>query len=389
LADAGLEKTPTPLAIRSREAVEVSEALLAEIVRLASEAIIGIDGVQHITFFNEGAEAIFGFASAEIVGQPLSRLIPQSLRAGYHEDIRRFAEATQTRRRMGERREIVVLRRDGEERTAEASITCVQERGRKTLAVVLRDVTEARRAESIIRELYRKSQLAIAARDEVLTLVAHDLRNPLHGVLLRIEALCSRGDAAARGTLDAIRLSIGHMDRMIQDLMDIARVEADRLWLSRSAGRPASIVEEVAAVYRPIASRDHVDLRIETGVDLPAISVDRTRIVRVLLNLLANASKFGGPDPVVTLAVTGVPGGVRFAVSDNGEGMAPEQIEHVFDRFWQADASDARGLGLGLAICRAIVEAHGGRIVVESVPGRGSTFSFVIAVASSADRLAW
>ena len=365
---------------------EVSEALLAEIVRLASEAIIGIDGSQRVTFFNEGAEAIFGFASGEIVGQPLSTLIPQSLRAAYHEDIRRFADATQTRRRMGERREIIVLRRDGEERTAEASITCVQERGRKTLAVVLRDVTEARRAESIIRELYRKSQLAIAARDEVLTLVAHDLRNPLHGVLLRVEALCSGGDAPARSALDAIRLSIGHMDRMVQDLMDIARLEADRLWLSRSAGSPASIVEEVAAVYRPIASRDRVDLRLEIAGDLPAISVDRTRIVRVLLNLLANASKFGGPDPVVTLAVTGVPDGVRFAVSDKGEGLAPDQVDRVFDRFWQADPSDARGLGLGLAICRAIVEAHGGRMAVESAPGAGSTFSFVIAAASIAER---
>jgi PAS domain S-box-containing protein len=386
LADAGLEKTPPPHACRSREAVEASEALLAEIVRLASEAIIGIDGEQRITLFNEGAATIFGFTGAEIIGQPLSTLIPQRLRAAYHEDIRRFAEATQTTRRMADRREIVVLRRDGEERTAEASITCVQERGRKTLAVVLRDVTESRRAESTIHELYRKSQLAIAARDEVLTLVAHDLRNPLHGVLLRVEALCNGGDAAARSALDAIRVSIGHMDRTIQDLMDVARVEADRLWLSRSVERPASVVDEAAAVYRPIASRDRVDLRIEIAADLPAISIDRTRIVRVLLNLLTNASKFGGPAPVVTLAVTQVPGGIRFAVSDEGEGMAPDQIEHAFDRFWQADASDARGLGLGLAICQAIVGAHGGRIAVESAAGRGSTFSFVIEVAPTIDR---
>jgi signal transduction histidine kinase len=313
-----------------------------------------------------------------VLGRPVETLIPARHREAHRLHVRRFAAGGSATRRMAAGLDLVGLRADGEERLVETSIARIESGGRHHLAVALRDVTEQRRAEACIRELEQKIQLAIAARNEVLTVVAHDLRNPLHGVLLRVDALCNGGDPSSRNSLEAIRVSIGHMDRMIQDLMDIARVESDRLLLVRSPERPAAVIDEVVAVYRPIAGRDRVDLRIEMDPDLPSISIDRTRIVRAILNLLTNAGKFGGAEPRVTLALTRTREGVRFSVRDHGPGMPPADAERAFDRFWQADESDRRGLGLGLSICKAIVEAHGGRIVVESAPGHGSTFSFVI-----------
>ena len=355
-----------------------AEALPAALCRIASDALITIDQDQEIVGFSEGAERLFGYAAAQVMGRPVEILIPARHREAHRQHVRRFAASGDATRRMAAGVDFVGLRADGEERIVETSIARVEDGGRLLLAVALRDVTDQRRAEGRIRELEQKIQLAIAARNEVLTVVAHDLRNPLHGVLLRVDALCNGGDPSSRNSLEAIRVSIGHMDRMIQDLMDIARVESDRLLLSRSPERPLAVIDEVVAVYRPIAGRDRVDLRIESDADLPLIRIDRTRIVRVILNLLTNAGKFGGADPRVTLGVTRAREGVCFSVRDHGSGMAAADAERAFDRFWQADESDRRGLGLGLSICKAIVEAHGARIAVESAPGHGSTFSFVI-----------
>jgi len=360
----------------------VPPTLLAALIRLASDAFVVVDEAQVITFFSEGAERLFGYSHAEVLGRPVELLVPARYREVHREHVRGFAATGDaTPRRMAAGPDLVGLRRDGEERIVETSIARVAHDGVVHMVVGLRDVTDQRRNERRVRELDQKTQRAIAARNEVLTVVAHDLRNPLHGVLLRVDALVAAagvGDGAARASLEAIRVSIGHMDRMIQDLMDIARVESDRLRLARTPERADAVIDEVVAIYRPIASRDRVDLSIERDAELPPVRIDRTRIVRVIVNLLSNAGKFGGAEPKVTLSVARVPDGVRFAVRDRGPGMTPADSERAFDRFWQADESDERGLGLGLSICKSIVEAHGGRISVESALGHGSTFSFVI-----------
>jgi PAS domain S-box-containing protein len=388
LADAEPEKTPSQGAIDDDgEGPPVSDALLAALASLASDAFVAVDEQQKISLFSDGAERLFGYTRAEVLGRQVEILIPARHRDAHREHVRRFAATGDATRRMAPGVDLVGLRRDGEELFVETSIGRVECEGRSHLVVALRDVTAQRRAERRARELDQRSQQAIAARNEVLTVVAHDLRNPLHGVLLRVDALvggAGGSDGPARNSLEAIRVSIGHMDRMIQDLMDIARIESDRLRLARSPERPDAVIDEVMAVYRPIAGRDRVDLRIECDAQLPSIRIDRTRIVRVILNLLTNAGKFGGSDPRVTLSVSRVHEGVCFAVRDHGPGMSLADTERAFDRFWQADESDRRGLGLGLSICKAIVEAHGGHISVESTPGRGSTFSFVIGI--DADR---
>jgi len=384
LADAELDKTPSPEALGAREttpgpaAPATPAGLLAAMCRISSDALIAIDENQLIAVFSDGAERVFGYPAAEVLGRPVEILIPARHREAHRQHVRRFAASGDATRRMAPGVDLVGLRADGEELIVETSIARIDTGGRLYLAAALRDVTQLRRAEARIRELDQKTKLAIAERNEVLTVVAHDLRNPLHGVLLRVDALCNGGDASSRHSLEAIRVSIGHMDRMIQDLMDIARVESDRLLLSRSPEPPLAVIDEVVAVYRPIAGRDRVDLRIESDADLPLIHIDRTRIVRVILNLLTNAGKFGGLEPRVTLGVTRARAGVCFSVRDHGPGMPAADAARAFDRFWQADESDPRGLGLGLSICKAIVEAHGGRIAVESAPGHGSTFSFVI-----------
>lgn len=239
--------------------------------------------------------------------------------------------------------------------------------------------------------LYRAAQRAVGARDEVLAIVAHDLRSPLSTILVGANALLRRSpedpSTGMQDALHAIVRSAERMNRLISDLLDIARIEAGRLSLERVRQSAGALVLEAAEMLRPVATSP--ELRAEIPNDLPAVFADRERILQVLSNLVANAMKFAGDGGRITIGASALESEVRFSVADTGKGIPADQVERVFDRFWQKEKGDRRGAGLGLSICRGIVEAHGGKIWAESTPGRGSTFFFTLPLASVAtDRLA-
>ena len=233
--------------------------------------------------------------------------------------------------------------------------------------------------------LYGAAQRATRARDEILGIVSHDLRNPLSAIAMCGSALdesLSTADDGVRYMVDTIRQSADWMNRLIQDLLDIASIETGHLAMERHRQDAAPLLAQLETIFAGTAAEHGVTLAIATSSPLAPVMADGERLLQVLTNLVANALKFtpaGG-----TIHVTAEPDGacVRFAVRDTGAGIPPEDLPHLFDRFWQARrGASERGTGLGLAISKGIVEGHGGSIHVVSQVGSGSTFSFTIPTA--------
>src|SRR6185295_6500481 len=205
----------------------LTEFLLADIIGISADAIICIDAGQKITLFNEGAEQIFGWTSEEVMGRSLDMLLPERFRKQHPSHIARFRESPERARKMGERREISGVRKNGEEFPAEAAIAKVKMGDSVVFSVVLRDITEQ-------VELQKRLQRAVNARDETVGVVAHDLRNPVSAVKMLSTAVLDGGGAdrlqpEGREQLRLIRDAAQQMDRLIQDLLDVTRVEAGRL----------------------------------------------------------------------------------------------------------------------------------------------------------------
>jgi signal transduction histidine kinase len=221
------------------------------------------------------------------------------------------------------------------------------------------------------------AQRAIAARDEVLGIVAHDLRNPLNIVLLHSEILRRRG-AQAPKSLVAIRRAALRMNRLIGDMLDVTALEAGSLTVERKRVPAARLLDEAIETEWEAASRAQLTIQVDVVGPLPDLLADRDRLLQVFDNLIGNAIKFTAPGGQLVVGATTQVNEVQFWVSDTGAGIPKEKLTHVFDRFWQAKQSDPRGVGLGLPIVKGIVEAHGGRIWVQSEAGQGTTFYFTV-----------
>jgi len=231
------------------------------------------------------------------------------------------------------------------------------------------------------------AEAAVRSRDQVVSIVSHDLRNPLNTVSMAASILLAVPPAgeewvATRNQIEIIKRGSDRMNRMIRDLLDVARIESGRLAIERAPVAVESLMDEVATMLRPDVERrgQRLDRRVTAG--LPAVSADRDRLLQVFSNLVDNAVKFTAAGGTITVAAEADNRAVRFCVSDTGSGIPPEQLPHLFDRFWQATRTDRRGIGLGLSIVKALVEAHSGHMAVESVPGQGTTFRFSVPVAA-------
>ncbi|MDQ3997322.1 MAG: ATP-binding protein [Gemmatimonadota bacterium] len=230
--------------------------------------------------------------------------------------------------------------------------------------------------------LFHEAQQATQARDEMLAVVAHDLRNPLNTVSMSCSLLLESASRSERPTeqkqLTIMRRATERMNRLIHDLLDVKRIEQGRLAVDPRPETMGAIIRDAVDMLRPLAEAQGLELASEIPDDLPKVLADPPRVQQVLSNLVGNAIKFTPRGGRITLRARLDSAEVRLAVIDTGPGIPPDQLPHVFGRFWQARTSDARGIGLGLAIARGIVEAHRGRIWVESRPGEGSTFYFTL-----------
>jgi PAS domain S-box-containing protein len=244
--------------------------------------------------------------------------------------------------------------------------------------------------------LHEQAQRAIKAREAILALVSHDLRNPLNVILLQTANLLMIPAAddrrsKERGKIESIQRSATRMNRLIGDLLDVASIDAGRLSVVKQREPSGPLIAVALEALQETATEKSQTLRsvLAEGQDLHA-SCDRERILQVFTNLIGNAIKFSPHGATITVRAEPSGDELRYSVADTGLGISPEQLPQIFDRFWQASETAQLGTGLGLSIAKGIVEAHGGRIWAESQRGFGSTFCFTlprdVPVASSSRR---
>jgi len=220
----------------------------------------------------------------------------------------------------------------------------------------------------------------ILSRDEYLSIVSHDLRTPLNVISVSATLLAghAKDDARVKECTHNISRAASLMGRMLSDLLDATRFEEGRFRLAPRHQDAVEVVKECAATFGPLAHTAGLLLRVEAPSSEVYARFDYDRVTQVLSNLLRNAIQFTDGGGTITVRVARADGGCRISVSDTGKGIPPADLGRIFDRFHQAAGGDHRGLGLGLYISKAIVDAHGGYIWASSEPGRGSTFSFTL-----------
>jgi len=372
----------------------VPDHVLARVLHVASDAIICVDAAQIICFFNDGASRMFGYGPAEVLGQPLSMLLPARFHSAHQSHIRRFGSSDSTARKMSERSPIFALRKSGEEFSAEAAIIRVDTDESTLYSVVMRDVTEQRRNEALVQQALAESENAVRDRDDLLGLVSHDLRNPVNAVKMLASALLRIPSDVGATTLppsasehaSVMLQAATQMDTLIQDLLDVTRLERGKLRLSCRPEAIAVLMATTADLLAPLASASGVTLETELEAGLPLVNIDPDRIAQVLSNLVGNAVKFTPQGGHVKMRALRQPAGILVIVQDTGVGIAAEDLPFVFDRFWQSKRTDRSGAGLGLAIAHGIVRAHGGSLTLESDIGRGTTAVLTLPAATTAGR---
>ena len=236
-----------------------------------------------------------------------------------------------------------------------------------------------------VRNLLRlktASDTALAARDNSMGMVSHDLRNLLNGIVLQATILsqdaAETGDTAGLGRLKHILGYADRMERLVADLVDVVSIDAGVRAIELARHDVVTLLAETMESWAQAAAKQTITLRLETVAPTLLTTCDRGRILQVLGNLVTNALKFTPAGGAIAFCGERIDGGIRISVSDTGSGIPSHLLETVFDRFVQVTPNDHRGMGLGLYICRSIVESHGGKIWVESQLGERSRFSFTI-----------
>lgn len=229
--------------------------------------------------------------------------------------------------------------------------------------------------------LYHQATEAVQQRDELIAVLSHDLRNLLNTVGVHAARLRQEGASGEHESIESLDRAARKMRQLIDDILDVSRIEGRGLVVEPHPREAASLVSDAIDMTWATARAKSITLESHVPADL-RVMCDPTRIFQVLVNLLDNAVKFTGNGGRVEVRAQPGDGQIRFSVSDSGAGIAEEELKHIFDRFWQGRSQGRAGAGLGLAIAKGIVEAHGGGLTVESQLGKGATFSFTLPAAS-------
>jgi PAS domain S-box-containing protein len=370
---------------REREMRESEEQFRA-LAENAAAAILVIRHDDTIVFANPATHRVFGYGPDELLGRPLTSLMPAELRESHRNGVRRFL-ATGQRRLRWEGVELVGLRKDGAVVPLEITMGTFVRDGVPYFVGIAQEIAARKQAETERIELLNrertareKAEAAVRTRDEVLAIVSHDLRNPLNTISLAMAAVESGDAPAAEGSraIQVVRRAVDRMNRLIADLLDVARLEGgQKLAIQKEPLDAGAVVTETCDALTTEAERKLQRLECQVDGGLPPVHADKHRLMQVLTNLVGNALKFTGESGQVRVAAgRDDAGNVVVSVTDSGPGIAPEHLAQVFTPYWQAGQTARLGAGLGLAIAKGIIEAHGGRIWATSTPGSGSTFAF-------------
>ena len=363
-----------------------SETTYRLISRASNDAIWDWELARNRITWNDGIRTVFGYPP-EMVGEKpdwwLERIHADD-RARVGRDIQdairggQFVWSDQYRFRRHDGVDVEVMDRG----------FIVHDENRKPVRMVgaMLDVSALKRTEKDLKR-------AVQARDELVAVISHELKNPLTAISTSVEIMAKKlsGDETGKlfgKLLSGITVSIHRMGRLIFSLLDITRIEGGKLGVDIKGWSVREIVNEVVESIDPVAREKSTRLSVDISPEVGQIHCDRDRVGQVLVNLVDNAVKFAPRGAVVVAAKLVEGSQIEFEVRDTGPGIPEDYQAHVFDRFWQAKNTAYQGTGLGLSIAKGIVEAHGGKIWFKSEVGRGTSFFFSLPVYPSQEELA-
>jgi PAS domain S-box-containing protein len=367
-----------------------SEARARLIIDTAHDAFVGIDASGRVVSWNAQAEAVFGWTRDEVLGRDMAAtLIPPSFREAHDRGMRHFRQTGEAPV-INKRLELAAMHKSGHEFPIEITITAPMPYGRGDFfGAFLRDISERRERDAQLRHAKEAAEAATRAKSEFLANMSHELRTPLNGVLGYTQLLQRDRTLAPaqRDALEAIGKCGSHLLDLINDVLDLSRIEAGRLDIEATATDLAQLIIDLKYVVAESARRKGLLLTMTIAPDVPRrVVLDGRHLRQVLLNLLGNAVKFTN-EGEIAVRISRAPGDrLMFDVRDTGVGIEPGALAAIFDAFTQTRVGAAAGgTGLGLAISRHLVETMGDELKVESVPGRGSRFFFALPLVASAE----
>jgi two-component system, cell cycle sensor histidine kinase and response regulator CckA len=374
---------------QAEEALRRSEARFAGILNIADDAVISVDESRKITLFSDGAKRIFGYSRHDVLGQPMSMLLPERYREPHKVHVESFVKSSDVARRMANRREILGLRKDGSEFFAEASISKLDMEGEKVLTVILRDITERRRTEEALRqseEQFRQSQ-KMEAVGRLAGGIAHDFNNLLTAIMgfSELAKMGTKPSDPVAANLDEIAKAAQRAAALTKQLLAFSRKQV----LDPRVLDLSEQVRDIEELLRRVMG-DDVELITVLDSNLGRVRVDPNQIQQVILNLVVNARDAMPHGGTVTIETAGIdvdetyavgpPGPhVTLAISDTGNGMDEETREHIFEPFFTTKEL-GKGTGLGLSTVYGIIKQSNGNISVHSEPANGTTFKIYLPV---------
>lgn len=383
-----VERDLAAIGSQSERRAVVSDAYLAAVLDAAPDPVLSVDQEGRVLSWNPGSERVLGHARKDAMGRPLRELLDPP--------DERSLSAVEEALRNGPSRAVVRFRRsDGELGAGELIVMPVEAGGLQVRAVLIHDRTEAQQAqeeleaqaselEMLNEELQaRTAELtdALSARARFYAAMSHELRTPINAILGYQDLILSgvHGELTEEQTeaIERAQRATRHLVELVNDVLDLAKIEAGRVEVQLDVTRFPLLVDELLDTVRALAQQHDTSIRV-TGPRTHEIESDPRRVRQILLNLLSNAIKFGEGKPIEVEWTPTADGGVRVAVRDRGQGVDPADSARIFEEFVQVGTGGAGGTGLGLPISRRLAELLGGRLEVESEPGKGSTFTLTL-----------
>jgi PAS domain S-box-containing protein len=358
------------------EEVKKGKAYIENLVESAGDAIVSTDLEHRVLSWNSGAEAIFGYRKAEVIGRSLAVLLTPG-REEELDNIRSKVLGSGVIRNL----EVARRKKDGTSIEVSVAVSPIEDpTGRVTGFLHLsKDITEKKRYEERLKELD-------TMKSDFVSSVSHELRTPLTAIKGSVDNMLDglTGELNEKQIryLGRIKSNTDRLARLINDLLDLSRIEAGRIELKPARLEVATLARDITETLRPIAAEKMIEFEITPAKGPVTAWADRDKITQVIMNLIGNALKFTPSLGRITVAIEcNGDGWVQVSIADTGPGIPRSEAEKIFDKFYQvasADRHKARGTGLGLSISKSLVEMHGGKIWMESEVGRGSTFFFTL-----------
>jgi PAS domain S-box-containing protein len=380
------EGTLVMSAVRDISERKKAEQKFRGLLESAPDAIVIVNSSGSIVLVNSQAERLFGYSRQELIGQKVEILIPARFQ-GTHTSHRSNFFTNPSPRPMGMGRELYGRRRDGSEFPVEISLSPLETEDGLLVSSAIRDITERRHYEQALYEKNAELQRTAEAKDRFLATMSHELRTPLNAILGFTGTLLMKLPGPLtqdqEKQLRIVQSSAQHLLSLINDLLDLAKIESGEVNLKLELVPCIPIIEEVATALRPLAEAKGLKLYLQLPKQDPLIQADRRAVSQILLNLTNNAIKFTEQGEIIISLVqreNKAQAVTEISVCDTGYGIKPEDKSKLFQAFAQLDSSTVRsheGTGLGLYLCKKLAELLGGHLTLQSEPGKGSIFALV------------